>query len=314
MKLSALFAGVLATLLLFGVSGCDLGGTKSSTTIPYRMSIFELAQQLGLDVTEQTDRYVEMKNATNRVVIFLHEGGRVFVNQAPIGSTGPVTHANGTIYVPEILENQIRPNLRSKSYVTPTPPKPKWAPPKPTPKTGGLVVIDAGHGGKDPGTTSYLGHSEKGINLKIAKKLAAILKARGMQVKMIRDSDTTIDKYDRADQANRINPDLFVAIHCDANPKLTIRGYSVWVSRSASQDSRMAAGLIEDAMMKTRLPSRGVREADYVVLANTRAPAVLVECGHLSNPTEAAALYDPQFQDRIASAIADGIIEAMKRL
>lgn len=313
MKLSTLFTGACAALLFVSLSGCG-GGGKTATAMPYRLSLFQLAQRLELDVTEQTDRYVEMKNGTNRVLIFIHEGGRVFVNQVPIGNTGPATLANGTIYLPEILESLIRSHLRSKYYVAPKPPKPKWTPPKPTPKVGGTILVDAGHGGKDPGTTSYLGYYEKGVNLKIATKLAAILKARGFQVKMTRTSDTFIDKYERAEAANRINPDLFVSIHCDANERLTIRGYSVWVCRSASQDSRMTAGLIEDAMTKTGLPSRGVREGDYVVLVNSQSPAVLVECGHLTNPSEAAALYDPKFQDRIAAAIADGVTEAMKRL
>jgi len=177
-----------------------------------------------------------------------------------------------------------------------------------------LIVIDAGHGGKDPGAISYLGYHEKGVTLRIANKLAAILKARGYHVKMIRDSDVYIDKYDRAEIANRISPDLFVSIHCDANEKRSIHGYSVWVSRSASQASRRTAALIETAMTKTGISSRGVREADYVVLANTKCPAVLVECGHVSNPKEAAQLYDGKYQDRIAAAVADGIVEAMKKL
>jgi N-acetylmuramoyl-L-alanine amidase len=312
-KLSALFTGVFAALLFAGLSGCD-GGGKTTAATPYRLSIFQLSQRLALDVTEQTDRYVEMKNGTNRVLIFIHDGGRVFVNQVPIGNTGPVTRANGTIYLPEILESLIRPHLRSKYYVAPKPPKPKWTPPKPTPKVGGTILIDAGHGGKDPGAISYLGYYEKSVTLKIAAKLSVVLKARGFQTKMVRTTDTFIDKYDRAELANRINPDLFVSVHCDANERLTIRGYSVWVCRSASQDSRMTAGLIEDAMTKTGLPSRGVREADYIVLTNTQCPAILVECGHISNPSEASALYDPKFQDRIAAAIADGVTEAMKRL
>ncbi len=312
MKLIAPLTG-LCFALLVALSGCDGGGKTAAPNLSYRLSIFQLAQHLGLDVTEQTDRYVEMKNSTNRVVIFIHEGGRVFVNQSAIGSTGPVTYANGTVYLPEILESTIRTHMRSKYAAVPQT-KPKWAPPKTTAKVDGTILIDAGHGGKDPGTTSYLGHYEKGINLKIAAKLSAILKARGFKTKMVRTTDTFIDKYDRAELANRINPDLFVSIHCDANAKLTTRGYSVWVSRSASQNSRTTAGLVEDAMTKAGLPSRGVREADYIVLINTNCPAILVECGHLSNPTEASALYDPKFQDRVAAAIADGVTEAMKRL
>jgi N-acetylmuramoyl-L-alanine amidase len=298
--------------MLVGLTGCPTG-QRTGQTMSFRLSPFELAARLGLSVTEETDRYVEMKNSNNRVLVFIHEGGRIFVNQKAIGSTGPVVYLNNTLYLPEILENTIRPHLRASSWTAPTPPKPQWIPPKPG-KISGLIVIDAGHGGQDPGATSYLGYYEKGVNLRIANKVASLLKAKGFQVKMTRTSDATIDKYKRAEITNDIGPDLFVAIHCDANNSLTMRGYSVYVSRSASRDSRMTAGLIEDAMTATGLSSRGVREGDYVVLVNTSCPAVLVECGHLSNPREATLLYDGSFQDKIAAAIANGIAQAMARL
>jgi N-acetylmuramoyl-L-alanine amidase len=296
---------------MLGLAGCPV--PQRPATMAFRLSPVELANRLGLNVTEQNDRYIEMKNGTNRVLIFIHDGGRVFVNQTPIGSTGPVTRLNGTLYLPEILESMIRTHLRSTSYVAPAPPKSQWMPPKPK-AAGGLIVIDAGHGGKDPGTTSYLGYAEKGINLRIANKVAAILRAKGFTIKMTRTSDTFIDKYERAEITNRIGPDLFVAIHCDSLDQMTMRGYTVYVSRSASRDSRMAAGLVEDAMTSTGLSSRGVRGGDYVVLVNTNCPSILVECGCISNPREAALLYDSNFQDKIAAAIANGIEKAMAKL
>lgn len=304
---------LLLFIVIFGLAGCPTG-QQTGRTMSFRLSPFELATRLGLNVTEETDRYIEMKNSNNRVLIFIHDSGRVFVNQQPVGNTGPVTHLNRTIYLPEILENTIRPHLRTSSWVAPKQPtKPQWIPPKPGP-VGGLVVIDPGHGGKDPGTTSYLGHYEKDINLRIANKVVAKLKAKGFDVKMMRTGDTYIDKYDRAKVTNNIGPDLFVSIHCDSLPSITTRGYTVYVSRSASQNSRMAAGLVEDAMTATGLSSRGVRQGDYVVLVNTRCPAILVECGCLSNPREATLLYDNNFQDKIATAIAEGVAKAIARL
>jgi N-acetylmuramoyl-L-alanine amidase len=131
---------------------------------------------------------------------------------------------------------------------------------------------------------------------------------------MTRTSDTSIDKYERAELTNRIDPDLFVSIHCNSLPKTVMRGYTVYTSRSASANSRMAAGLVEDAMTATGLSSRGVQGGDYVVLVNTNCPAILVECGCLSNPREAGLLYDSSFQDKVATAIANGIEKAMARL
>jgi N-acetylmuramoyl-L-alanine amidase len=303
---------LLLFIVILGLAGCPTG-QKTGQTMSFRLSPFELATRLGLNVTEETDRYIEMKNSNNRVLVFIHDGGRVFVNQKAVGSTGPIARLNNTIYLPEHLEPLIRPHLKSSSWVAPTQPKPQWIPPKPGP-VGGLIVIDPGHGGKDPGTTSYLGHVEKGINLRIANKVVAKLKAKGFDVKMTRSSDTLIDKFERAELTNKIGPDLFVSIHCNSLPNLTMRGYTVYVSRSASQDSRMAAGLVEDAMTATGLSSRGVQGGDYIVLVNTSCPAILVECGCLSNPREAALLYDGNFQDKVATAIANGIAQAMARL
>jgi N-acetylmuramoyl-L-alanine amidase len=303
---------LLLFVVILGLAGCPTG-QQTGQTMSFRLSPFELATRLGLNVTEQTDRYIEMKNSNNRVLVFIHEGGRVFVNQKAVGSTGPIARLNNTIYLPEHLEPLIRPHLKSSSWVAPTQPKPQWIPPKPGP-VGGLIVIDPGHGGRDDGTTSYLGHAEKGINLKIANKVVAKLKAKGFDVKMTRTGDTYIDRFERAEVTNNIGPDLLVSIHCDSLPQITMRGYTVYVGPTASQDSRMTAGLIEDAMGSTGLSSRGVREGKYIVLINTRCPAVLVECGCLSNPREAALLYDGNFQERIATAIANGVAQAMARL
>jgi hypothetical protein len=134
------FVIIMGLALLLGGAGCQQG--QETKTISFRLTPFELAQRLGLDVTEQTDRYVEMKNATNRVIIFIHDGGRVFVNQTPVGSTGPVIHANGTIYVPEILESTIRPHLKSQYTPPQVQQQPKWAPPPPPPQNRRFIVYD----------------------------------------------------------------------------------------------------------------------------------------------------------------------------
>jgi N-acetylmuramoyl-L-alanine amidase len=303
---------LLIVIAVLGLNGCPMG-QQSSQTMSFRLSPYELATRLGLNVTEQTDRYIEMRNNNNRVLVFIHEGGRVFVNQKAIGDTGPVISLNHSLYLPELLERLIRPHLLSSSVASPTAQKPQWIPAKPG-KASGLIVVDAGHGGKDPGTTSYLGNVEKNINLRIANKVAAKLKTKGFNVKMTRSSDTSIDKYERAELTNNIGPDLFVSIHCNSLPNIAMRGYTVYVSRSAGRDSRMAAGLVEEAMTSTGLSSRGVQGGDYIVLVNSNCPAILVECGCLSNPREAALLYDGNFQDKLATAIANGVTQAMARL
>ena len=265
------------------------------------LSVSDLAMRLGLSVVKAGPPYYELKNSGNRVLLFVYDNGRVFVNGQPIGPVGQTYKANNTYYVSDSLVTQIRPHLKTA---------PAWTPePMPRPRTGAaIVVIDPGHGGKDPGATSYLGNYEKNINLAIARKLAAILQKRGVQVVMTRQGDTFVELNDRADIANNAGADLFVSIHCDSMEDRTHRGFSVYISRSASEASRRLGRSIENTLSRIGISSKGLRTADYRVLVRTRCPAVLVECGYLSNPQEAALLMDGAYQDRIAAAIADGIL------
>jgi N-acetylmuramoyl-L-alanine amidase len=171
----------------------------------------------------------------------------------------------------------------------------------------GTVVIDPGHGGKDPGATSVLGFYEKGINLAVASEVARLLEQRGLRVKMTRTDDYFVELEDRAALANDLDADLFVSIHSDSFPKSSRRGYTIYIARSASSSSRQAANAISRSMSGTGLNSFGVQTAGYHVLTDTRGPAVLVELGYLSNRSEATLLRSSSFQTRLAQAVADGI-------
>jgi len=274
------------------------------------MSIDRLGNRLGLSVAMSGNPYYEMKNPANRVLLFMYENGRVHVNGQSVAAVGPIVEVNGTHYVSEILENQIRPYLKDNSSIwTPTPPP--SAPPRIPSTSSGLVVIDPGHGGRDPGAISYLGHYEKDINIQIARRVTAILERRGVRVIMTRQGDTFVELEERAAIANRAGADLFVSIHADSHNDRMHQGFTLYIARSASQASRRFGRSIENALSMTGIPSKGLRTADYRVLVNTSGPAVLVETGFLSNPSEAALLLDGNHQERIAAAIADGILNAL---
>lgn len=303
----------LGLMGLVALAGCHSpgGGTRKNTTVPgYMLSVSELGSKLGLSVSTGGNPYFELKNANNRVLLFMYDKGRVYVNGEAVGSVGPVVEVNGIHYVSEILLPQIKPFLKSGTVTwtpTPTVPSTTW-----TPKTSSAkVVIDAGHGGKDPGAISYLGYNEKEVNLGIARRLAAILQKRGVQVIMTRQGDTFIEKEERAAMANRAGADLFVSIHADSNGDRIHQGFTVYIARSASETSRRLGRSIESALSRTGISSKGLRTADYVVLVQTSCPAVLVETGFLSNPSEAAMLLDGSHQDRIAAAVADGVMNLL---
>lgn len=267
------------------------------------MTIEQLASQLGLRIDKRDDTFVIMKNAANTVIVFTHTDGRFFVNGKPAGSVGAVKRSGEAVYVPTTLVEQIRPLLRSS-----VPEKPGVKPHK----TTGLVVIDAGHGAHDPGTISPGGIQEKNINLRVAAKVANLLEQRGIGVVMTRWKDEYIEKDERAAIANRRNADLFVSIHSDSAPSSSAQGFTVYVATAASADAYRAAHAINQAMEKTGMNNRGVREEDYRVLVQTDGPAVLIELGYLSNAQDAARLADDSFRDRLAQAIADGIQAFLK--
>ncbi len=273
----------------------DYQSAAGSETI----SISELGRLLGLRVSESKSTHVTLKNSANTVMIFTVSGGQVYVNTKPVTTVGTVEKTGGQIYVSKSLVSTIRPVMQSRPTTT--------EPTNRSRRSSGTVVIDAGHGGKDPGAISILGFYEKSVNLSVARKVARLLEQRGLRVKMTRTSDYFVELKERAAIANRLRADLFVSIHSDSFPKSSRRGYTVYIARSASSSSRRAASSIVRSMSGTGLNSFGVQTAGYHVLTGTRGPAVLVELGYLSNRREAALLRSSSFQNRLAHAVADGI-------
>jgi N-acetylmuramoyl-L-alanine amidase len=108
--------------------------------------------------------------------------------------------------------------------------------------------------------------------------------------------------------ANRLEADLFVSIHADSAPNRAARGFTVYVSRSASAACRRAGACMVRGLNGSGAANRGIRPADYRVLVHARCPAVLVELGYLSNREEAAQLVEPTYQRRLAEAVVRGVL------
>lgn len=270
------------------------------------VSIDEMASKLGLTVRKSGNPHYELSDGKNTVRLFTYSGGHAYVNGKSLGPVGRMTTSGDKMYVTELLVPKIRGHLLSPDPVRMPGPTP-YQPPRIF--GSGVVVIDPGHGGNDPGAQSVLGYWEKDINLKIAHKLAANLRDAGVSVVMTRDSDFYPSLEDRAGLANRQNADLFVSIHCDSNGDRVHRGFTIYRARSASEGSKRAGRILENHLSSVGIASKGLRSADYKVLVQTKGPAVLVECGFMSNYDEAALLMDPWYQSKIARAIADGVLE-----
>lgn len=179
--------------------------------------------------------------------------------------------------------------------------------PRDTRRTFKTVVIDAGHGGFDNGTASRRGGREKVATLDVAKRVEARLKQAGFRTVMTRESDEFIPLDRRAAISNRQRNALFVSIHFNDAPARRIRGIETYYH------DRMGAE-VADRIQKhlTTLPQasdRGVKHANFRVLRLSRYPAVLVECGFLSNPAEASLCASDGYRERLAEKITDALVE-----
>lgn len=169
------------------------------------------------------------------------------------------------------------------------------------------VVIDAGHGGRDPGAKGYTGKSEKWFTLSVSKKIANLLEDEPrIQPYLTRATDDFVTLERRAAFANEINADLFMSVHANAYRQST-RGTETYYYHNHSK----AFGEIvhRNLLNATGFPDRKLQRAGFYVIKNTEMPSVLIEAGFLTNPTEEDLLFQDAFQERIAKAMADAILE-----
>ena len=211
------------------------------------------------------------------------------------------------------------------------------------------IVIDPGHGGKDPGAISQAGQ-EKQIVLSLSKTLRDILVKKGYQVQLTRDTDVYIPLRKRTQLATNQKADLFISIHANASTSSKAAGIETYYLALASDESARITAMRENAgaeynmkeldalvgrilkeskstesrrlaqLIQTQLTSgkqvknRGVKHAPFVVLIGTKVPAVLVEVGFISNPKEGKKLTIKAYQRQLATTIAEGIEQYIKSI
>lgn len=171
--------------------------------------------------------------------------------------------------------------------------------------TFGTVVIDAGHGGKDGGAV-WNGLLERSLTLDVALRLEKELRARGVRTVMTRSGNATVSLSSRSTIANRYRSAVFVSVHFNASPNRAISGIETHF-RSA-RGAELAKAVQRSIHKKVPGADRGVSYADYKVLRETRMPAVLVECGFISNKVEAKRCASAAHRQKLAEAIAAGIL------
>ena len=174
-----------------------------------------------------------------------------------------------------------------------------------------VVIIDPGHGGKDSGAIGIGGVLEKDVILPISKRIAEILERNGIQVIMTRGSDYFVTLPGRVTMAQRANADVFVSIHANsagAN-RPEVSGLETYHYDSGL---RLAQIVHSKILQSLNVRDRNVRKARFYVLRKTSMPSILVETGFLTGRDDAAKLRTSAYQNQMADAIAQGILQYLK--
>lgn len=195
------------------------------------------------------------------------------------------------------------------------------------------VIIDPGHGGHDAGARNRIA-LEKDLNLIVGKKLRDSLKKKGLRVVMTRETDVFLSLQERVTIANRYQNAVFISIHFNSG-RPAASGLEVFTLAPAGTSSAMSRTVRKDPMagnhhdsanialasavqtrmlgyplrqLKTKLDDRGIKRARFSVLCTIKHPAILVECGFMSNAKEAELIRTDRYHNCIAAAIADGVL------
>lgn len=186
-------------------------------------------------------------------------------------------------------------------------PQPIIVPPKKSDKK--IIVIDPGHGGSDHGAIRN-NISEKHITLDISKRVATLLEKKGYVVYMTRETDATVSLQDRVEISEDISPEIFVSIHVNSSNSESPNGIETHYYKDNSLD--LAKTVHASMLNHISANNRGLFKSKFYVINHTTAPAILVEIGFLSNPSERAQLVSESRKQATAKAIAEGIDDYFK--
>jgi N-acetylmuramoyl-L-alanine amidase len=208
------------------------------------------------------------------------------------------------------------------AQTSPTNPNPAAIPaqniPVPLPKrrmvnSRPLVMIDPGHGGKDPGAIGYGELKEVDVILPISLRIAEILNKNGVETQLTRNSDYFVGLDERVTASRRAGATIFVSIHANAiDNRPDVHGLETYHYHKGEELANTVHRKVISLLgpdPSTPLADRGVRSARFLVLRKAEIPAILVETGYLTSPTESPLLATPAYREKMAQAIAAGILE-----
>jgi len=274
-----------------------------------KISVYDLASRLDLVIQSSSAAGAALARLGNQVMIYADPGGQVYVN-GELVLQGGIVPVRGVLHVPAETVARVQEALHR--YRRPRPLRRSRPVRRGSRRIDGRIVIDPGHGGRDPGAIAATGLREKTVVLDVAQQVAYRLRQAGATVKMTRTGDVFVELNERAAIANRFSADLFVSIHADAAARSSAEGYGTYVARAASSGSVRLAEAVGRSLSAAGVPRHGTFRRDFRVVVLTRCPAVLIELGFLSNAAEAARLGGAAYRRKLAEAIAEGVCDFMR--
>lgn len=316
----------LALLLLFaGISPCA-AVTRQLNGNAY-VSLGEVAKRLGQEIKwVKKGKTVELSSEWTTMRFTIHEQ-EFQLNGREVGLGYPVAPNKGELFISELdYQKTILPVLAPQTF-------------KESASKIYHIVIDPGHGGKDPGAQNpALGLAEKNLTLDLAKRLQKRLEALGYKVTLTRTSDKFVELEDRAAFANRSGADLFISLHFNAVGTASVHGIETFAMTPQNQPSSNRVNLtdadkrnypgnandpwnvllgfyVQNELLKfTGGDDRGVKRARFVVLREVSCPAILVEGGFVTSSTEGRNIGSAEYRDKLANAITAGVLTYQKTL
>ena len=183
------------------------------------------------------------------------------------------------------------------------------------PLKGLSIVLDAAHGGEACNDNKgKSGLREKDVNLDIVKILVGLLESQGAEVYLTRESDVGIALSDRAAVSNNRRPDLFLSIGQNSFPNSTASGTEIYYYRGDEQGKRLSQLIMKKLGESLEIKDRGVRTAEFYLLREVKASAVIIQLLYISNPHDEAMLQDQDFRAAAAAAVFDGVATYYKEL
>ncbi|MFW5883394.1 MAG: N-acetylmuramoyl-L-alanine amidase family protein [Verrucomicrobiota bacterium] len=310
--------------LLFALAAEARTANINGTTY---ISLDIIAARLGMEAREtERDEVAELRSQWTQMK-FKRNRKAFMLNGHTVHLAWPVALSRGQLFISEIdYEKNLQPLLTPQVFAEQTPRLYR-------------IVIDPGHGGKDPGAENQrIGTNEKTLALAVAHRLKAELERYGYQVLLTREDDHFLELNKRPAFANQVEADLFISLHFNAETSRTVRGIETFIftplnAPSTARNSlhwtdkktypgndndvwsTMAGFYMQRALTRhTGEPDRGLKRARFAVLRDAAVPAMLVELGFISTDSTARAAQSAAQQQQWVKAMVAGILDYQKTL